>query len=78
MNFKGDDTIRVTSATGQIERRIKINRHIEAGYIHIPTAFNGNDAMVLVELMPLFEADSSGWDSCPVSIEKAETVTTDT
>jgi formate dehydrogenase alpha subunit len=74
MNFIENEKIRITSSTGGIERNIRINRNIEAGYIYIPTAFNGNDARNLIQLAPLLEADSNGWESCPVAVEKVATI----
>jgi len=72
MNLIQDDLIKVTSVTGEIERKIKINRTIQNGYIHIPTAFNNNDARYLIQMAPLLDASSSGWDSCRVTVEKVE------
>ncbi len=72
MKLIQDDLIKVTSVTGAIERKIKINRNIQDGYIHIPTAFNHNDARDLIQLRPLLDAGSSGWDSCQVTVEKVE------
>ena len=77
MSWVDNDRIRIRSAAGEIERNIKISRTIEPGYIYVPTAFNGNDARNLLQLAPLAETDSSGWDSCPVAVENAETVTVD-
>ena len=77
MSLVDSDRIRIRSAAGEIERDIRVNRTIEAGYIYIPTAFNSNDARNLLRLEPLLENDSSGWNSCPVSIEKAETAAVD-
>jgi formate dehydrogenase alpha subunit len=74
MNLIQDDLIKVTSVTGEIERKIKINKTIQNGYIHIPTAFNNNDARYLIQMAPLLDASSSGWDSCKVTVEKVETV----
>ncbi len=72
MNLHSDDRIRVTSVTGEIERKITIKRSVQAGFIHIPTAYNNNDARCLMQLMPFFDAGSSGWDSCRVSVEKVD------
>ena len=72
MNLIQEDQIRVTSAMGEIERPIKINKDIQGGYIHIPTAYNQNDARCLIPLAPLLDADSSGWDTCQVTVEKVE------
>jgi formate dehydrogenase alpha subunit len=72
MNLTQGDRIKVTSATGKIARRIKINPNIQAGYISIPTAYNNNDVRRLIQLVPLLDSGSSGWNSCPVTVEKAE------
>lgn len=72
MKLIADDRVRVTSATGEIERKVAINRNIQTGYIYIPTAYNQNDARSLIRLMPLNDASSSGWDSCQVTLEKVE------
>ncbi len=77
MSWVDNDRIRIRSAAGKIERNIRLSRSVEPGYIYVPTAFNGNDARNLLQLAPLVETDSSGWDSCPVAIEKAETATAD-
>ena len=74
MNLLEDDLIKVTSVAGVIERKIRINRTIQNGYIHIPTAFNNNDARHLIQMAPLLDASSSGWDSCRVTVEKVEIV----
>ncbi len=72
MNLMEDDFIKVTSKTGIIERKMTINKNIQDGYIYIPTAYNQNDASSLIQLMPLIDASSSGWDSCQVTVEKVE------
>ena len=70
MNLTQDDRIKVTSEAGEIERQIIISRNIQAGYLYVPTAYNQNDARYLVQLKPLLDASSSGWDSCHVTVEK--------
>lgn len=72
MNLSHDDYVKVASLNGEIERQIKINKKIQAGFISIPTAYNDNDARCLVQLMPLLDASSGGWDSCMVTVEKVE------
>ena len=72
MQLADHDRIRVTSITGEIERNVRINSAVQAGHIHIPTAFNTNDARLLLRLEPQLESNSGGWTSCPVSIEKAK------
>ena len=78
MMLADNDRIRIRSAAGEIERNIRINRRIEAGHIYIPTAFNANDARHLLRMEPFFETGSYGWASCPVSVEKAESMAIDT
>jgi predicted molibdopterin-dependent oxidoreductase YjgC len=75
LKLADNDTIKVVSATGEIERNVMINPAVVTGYIHIPKAFNGNDARRLLKLQPLLEAGCGGWISCPVAIEMAETYT---
>jgi anaerobic selenocysteine-containing dehydrogenase len=72
MDLLPGDRIKVLSATGQIERTIQINSQIHPGFLHIPTAFNSNDARCLIRLMPLTDAHSSGWDWCQVAVAKAD------
>ncbi len=72
LNLQQDEQIKVSSMAGDIAREIKINRNIQPGYIYIPTAYNENEARFLLQLMPLLDAGSGGWDSCPVAIEKVE------
>lgn len=74
MNLVKDDRIKVTSVTGELERTVKINRDIRSGFIHIPTAYNHNDARHLIQLAPLLDASSNGWDSCQVSVVKVDRV----
>ncbi|OEU47816.1 MAG: hypothetical protein BA866_05490 [Desulfobulbaceae bacterium S5133MH15] len=74
MNLIKDDRIKVTSVTGELERTVKINRDIRSGFIHIPTAYNHNDARHLIQLAPLLDASSNGWDSCQVSVVKVDRV----
>ncbi len=77
LKLADNDSIKVVSAAGEIERKVMINAAVESGYIHIPKAFNGNDARRLLKFQPLLEAGCGGWISCPVTIEMAETNTMD-
>lgn len=72
MDLSQDDMIKVASQAGEIERKVTINKKIQSGFIYIPTAYNDNDARCLVQLMPLLDASSGGWDSCMVTVEKVE------
>ncbi len=70
MNLTQNDRIKITSEAGEIKRQIKINSDIQNGYLYVPTAYNQNDARYLIQLKPLLDASSSGWDSCQVAVEK--------
>ncbi len=72
LNIYKDDLIKVSSATGEIERKIQINNNIRSGFINIPIAYNHNDARCLIQLMPLFDSSSSGWESCQVTIDRVD------
>lgn len=74
MNLEQNDLIKVTSPVGKIERRIKISSNIQTGFLHVPTAFNQNDARCLIPLQPLLDAESNGWDSCQVAVEKVDNI----
>jgi len=71
------DSVRLVSPTGTIERKISENKNLLPGYIFVPLAVNGNDARNLVPLTPLSDADSSGWDSCQVKVEKISSLRPD-
>ena len=72
LNLTSDDRLKVSSASGEIERTYRINCEIRSGFIHIPFAYNNNDARCLIRLGPILDTSSSGWDSCQVKIDKAE------
>jgi len=67
------DRLRVTSSYGYIEREFRINSDMPDGQIFIPLAYNGNDAMNLIDLSAIPASDAPGWTACRVNIEKIET-----
>jgi len=71
LNAKNDDTVTVTSRSGSVTRKIRIEKSLSAGQIFVPTGFNGNDAMNLLALSDTTRPDSSGWKTARVKIEKA-------
>ena len=71
LNAKNDDTIIVTSRSGSVTRKIRIEKSLGAGQIFVPTGFNGNDAMNLLALSDTTKPDSSGWKTARVKIQKA-------
>ncbi len=71
LNAKNDDTVIVTSRSGSVTRKIRIEKSLGAGQIFVPTGFNGNDAMNLLALSDITKPGSPGWKTCRVRIEKA-------
>ncbi len=71
LNAKNDDTVIVTSRSGSVTRKIRIEKSLGAGQIFVPTGFNGNDAMNLLALSDITKPGSPGWKTCRVKIEKA-------
>ena len=72
LDAKDGDILRVVSQSGAIERRIHVTRAQPEGHIFIPMAFNGNDAMRLLNLTQLGKRDSPGWKTCRVRVEKIQ------
>ncbi|MGB5745733.1 MAG: molybdopterin-dependent oxidoreductase [Desulfobacterales bacterium] len=65
------DIVTVTSKSGSVTRRIRIEKSLGAGQIFVPTGFNGNDAMNLLALSDITRQGSPGWKICRVKIKKA-------
>jgi len=70
LNAKNDDTIIVTSRSGSVTRKIRIEKSLGAGQIFVPTGYNGNDAMNLLALSDTTKPGSPGWKSTRVKIKK--------
>jgi formate dehydrogenase alpha subunit len=73
INLKEGDMVRISSPYGSISREVTIKKVLRPGLAFIPTGFHNNDAMQLINLTQLGEADSPGWKECPVKVEKLET-----
>jgi formate dehydrogenase alpha subunit len=71
LNAKNDDTVIVTSRSGSVTRKIRIEKSLGAGQIFVPTGFNGNEAMNLLALSDITKPGSPGWKTAKVKIEKA-------
>jgi formate dehydrogenase alpha subunit len=71
LKVKDDDTVTVTSKSGSVTRKIRIDKGLDAGQIFVPTGFNGNDAMNLLALSDITKPGSPGWKTCRVKIKKA-------
>ena len=70
LNVKDGDMVKILSPCGVIKREIKINMGLSPGIVFIPTAFNNNDAMQLIEWPKTGESDSPSLKECHVKIEK--------
>ena len=68
--MQDDDTVTVTSTSGSITRKIRVDKSLRAGQIFVPTGVNGNDAMNLLALSDITQSDSPGWKSVAVKVEK--------
>jgi formate dehydrogenase alpha subunit len=71
LEVENNDTVIVTSKSGSLTRKIRIEKSLEAGQIFVPTGFNRNDAMNLLALSDITKPGSPGWKTCRVKIEKA-------
>jgi len=71
LNANNDDTVIVTSRSGSVTGKIRIEKSLGAGQIFVPTGFNGNDAMNLLALSDITKPGSPGWKTAKVKIEKA-------
>jgi formate dehydrogenase alpha subunit len=71
LEVQDDDTVTVTSTSGSVTRKIRIDKSLSAGQIFVPTGVNGNDAMNLLALSDITKADSPGWKTVAVKIKKA-------
>jgi len=70
LNLRDGDTITISSPFGSVSREVMLKKDLRSGLIFIPTAFHNNDAMKLIRLTQLGEADSPGWKECNVKVEK--------
>jgi formate dehydrogenase alpha subunit len=68
LNAKNDDTVIVTSRSGSVTRKIRIEKSLGAGQIFVPTGFNGNDAMNLLALSDITKPGSPGWKTVRVKL----------
>jgi len=71
LEVENDDTVIVTSKSGSLTRKIRIEKSLDAGQIFVPTGYNSNDAMNLLALSDITKPGSPGWKTCRVKIEKA-------
>jgi len=72
INLKEGDTVRISSPYGSIVREVTMKKELRPGLVFIPIGFHNNDAMQLINLTQLGEADSPGWKECHVKIERVE------
>ena len=70
LDLTNDDSVTVTSESGSITRKIRIEQSLGGGQIFVPTGFNGNEAMNLLALSDITKPGSPGWKTTKVQIEK--------
>jgi len=70
LDLTNDDSVTVTSESGSITRKIRIDQSLGAGQIFVPTGFNGNEAMNLLALSDITKPGSPGWKTTRVTIKK--------
>jgi predicted molibdopterin-dependent oxidoreductase YjgC len=68
--IRDGDTIRISSADGTIERRVRLVRRMNPGIIFVPKAFHRNDARDLLPFRDLDRPDSPRNKGVHVRIEK--------
>jgi formate dehydrogenase alpha subunit len=68
LKLKDDDTVTVTSASGSVTRKIRIDKSLGAGHIFVPTGVNSNDAMNLLALSDITQPGSPGWKTVKVKL----------
>jgi formate dehydrogenase alpha subunit len=71
LNIKEGDEVKISSLYGSVRRIVKAGKGLKNGLVFIPTGYNNNDVMNLIRFTGLGIADSPGWKSCEVKIEKA-------
>jgi formate dehydrogenase alpha subunit len=71
LKLKDDDTVTITSKTGSVTRKIRIEKSLNVGQVFVPTGFNGNDAMNILALSDITQPGSPGWKTCKIKIKKA-------
>ena len=64
------DTVTLTSPSGSITRKVRIDKSLSAGHLFVPTGYSGNDAMNLLPLSDITRAGSPGWKTVGVNVEK--------
>ena len=70
LDLQDGDTVTLTSSSGSITRKVRIDKSLSAGQLFVPTGYSGNDAMNLLPLTDITSAGSPGWKSVGVKIKK--------
>ena len=75
LNVQDGDVITVTSTSGSITRKVRIDRSLGPGHLFVPTGYHGNDAMRLLQLSDITKPGSPGWKTVSVKVEKVSSET---
>jgi anaerobic selenocysteine-containing dehydrogenase len=70
LDLHDGDIVKLSSRSGAVARAIRLEKGLQSGLVFVPIAFNGNDAMNLIDLTQLGAPDSCGLKTCQVKIEK--------
>ena len=70
LNLNEGDQVRISSRFGSIVRGVTVKKDLRSRLIFIPMAFHNNDAIQLIQLSHLGQADSLGWKECHVKLKK--------
>ena len=70
LEVQNGDTVTLTSPSGSITRKVRIDNSLSAGHLFVPTGYSGNDAMNLLPLTDITGPGSPGWKTVGVKIKK--------
>ena len=70
LKVQNGDTVTLTSASGSISRKVRIDKSLGAGHLFVPTGYSNNDAMNLLPLTDITKAGSPGWKTVGVKVKK--------
>jgi formate dehydrogenase alpha subunit len=71
LEVQDGDAVTVTSTSGSITRKVRIDKSLGPDHLFVPTGYNGNDAMNLLPLSDITKPGSPGWKTTRVKVTKA-------
>ena len=70
LDVQDGDALTLTSTSGSITRKVRIDKSLGPGHLFVPTGYNANDAMGLLPLCDITKAGSPGWKTARVKVKK--------